>query len=268
MEITKFSQTNIKRGKFLLAGHFRVLVIHQTRGFPAISKHAHQNLKGNRRQKRQGTLWKSSSSSRFVLVFSDLIERQQWGIWSDGAWPTPSTWSRSARFTKTVSWSTMPLPTRYRTTIVHRISLSLLNSILLVLYLYGLSKNYYYYFFLYYKKLKLRYGRFCVSNTCVWLPGNWICTQLMLYDDSEKLLECRLLKKDEVVSCGETLTFNSHLIDVDFLEGDHKPPSASTSLGRDSKIVEKNKSRPTLSPSQKIIRGFCSRTLTRIAIIE
>ncbi|KAF3448740.1 hypothetical protein FNV43_RR09453 [Rhamnella rubrinervis] len=83
--------------------------------------------------------------------------------------------------------------------------------------------------------------------------------KLMLYDDSEKLLECRLLKKDEVVSCGETLTFSSHLIDVNFLEGDHKPPSASTFLGRESKIVEKNKSRPILSPSQKIIRDFKKR---------
>lgn len=85
------------------------------------------------------------------------------------------------------------------------------------------------------------------------------CLQLLLYDDCEKLLECRILKKDEVVSCGETLTFNAYLVDVNAAEGDQKPTaSASTSVARDCKIVEKNTSRPTLSPSQKIIRGLYS----------
>lgn len=65
-----------------------------------------------------------------------------------------------------------------------------------------------------------------------------------------------MLKKDEVVSCGETLTFNAYLVDVNASEGDQKPATpASTSFARDCKIVGKNKLRPTLSPSQKIIRG-------------
>lgn len=37
---------------------------------------------------------------------------------------------------------------------------------------------------------------------------------MLLYDDCEKLLEVKMLKKDEQVSCGETLTFNSFLVDV------------------------------------------------------
>lgn len=64
--------------------------------------------------------------------------------------------------------------------------------------------------------------------------------QVMLYDDCEKLLECRILKKDETVSCGETLTFNAYLIDVGEPEGDHKPTiSGLNCQGRDDKITEK-----------------------------
>ncbi|XP_062146507.1 uncharacterized protein LOC133854358 isoform X3 [Alnus glutinosa] len=105
--------------------------------------------------------------------------------------------------------------------------------------------------------------------------------KIMLYDDCEKLLECRIVKKDEVVSSGETLTFNASLVDVGDPEGDHKPLSDLNSQGSDKKTtekpsllqrqkfrnhsvsfegrkndVEKNKARPTLSPSHKIIREF------------
>ncbi|KAI9174627.1 hypothetical protein LWI28_020301 [Acer negundo] len=38
--------------------------------------------------------------------------------------------------------------------------------------------------------------------------------KVKLYDDCEKLLECRILKKDEIISCGETLTFNAYFVDV------------------------------------------------------
>ncbi|KAH7513704.1 hypothetical protein FEM48_Zijuj11G0009300 [Ziziphus jujuba var. spinosa] len=90
--------------------------------------------------------------------------------------------------------------------------------------------------------------------------------KLLLYDDCEKLLECRMLKKDEVVSCGETLTFNAYLVDVNASEGDQKPATpASTSFARDCKIVGKNKLRPTLSPSQKIIRDFKKREVRKYA---
>ena len=72
-------------------------------------------------------------------------------------------------------------------------------------------------------------------------------TQAMLYDDCEKLLECRILNKDEAVRCGETLTFNAYLIDVGDPEGDHKPVPGLNSQGRDEKIVKK----PSLLHGQK-----------------
>ncbi|XP_073226212.1 uncharacterized protein [Cicer arietinum] len=48
-------------------------------------------------------------------------------------------------------------------------------------------------------------------------------SKLALYDECEKLLECRLLKNDEAVTSGETLAFNGHLVDIGSLEGENKP---------------------------------------------
>ncbi|KAF2298023.1 hypothetical protein GH714_007048 [Hevea brasiliensis] len=107
--------------------------------------------------------------------------------------------------------------------------------------------------------------------------------KVMLFDECEKLLECRILKGEEVVSAGETLTFNGYFVDVGELEGevDQKPipdlklrgkerkilerprPSlmhrhkfTSPSISSDDKdTAEKSKARlNNLSPSQKIIR--------------
>ena len=80
-------------------------------------------------------------------------------------------------------------------------------------------------------------------------------SQLLLYDDCEKLLECRLVKNDEVVSSGETLTFNAYLVDVDAVEKENAPPPASDSLRRDDHIAQKNNLKRPLSPSHKIIKG-------------
>ncbi|KAG6636533.1 uncharacterized protein LOC122281114 [Carya illinoinensis] len=105
--------------------------------------------------------------------------------------------------------------------------------------------------------------------------------KVMLYDDYEKLLECRLLKKDEVVSCGGSLTFSAYLIDILDAQEGHKPITDLNSQGRDMKITgkpslmhrqklrnrsvssdrqnyeeKKNKAWQTLSPSRKIIREF------------
>ena len=86
-----------------------------------------------------------------------------------------------------------------------------------------------------------------------------IRSQLLLYDDCEKLLECRILKRDETVSCGETLAFNAFLVDVNGAEGHHAPPPppASSSLGRGNRsVTEKSKSQKlNSSPSHQIIRG-------------
>lgn len=62
--------------------------------------------------------------------------------------------------------------------------------------------------------------------------------QMLLFDDCEKLLECRILKKDEQVSCGETLTFNSFLVDVNealSADGDQKPVPGFDSRAKDEK---------------------------------
>ncbi|KAK6246701.1 hypothetical protein SCA6_009791 [Theobroma cacao] len=73
-------------------------------------------------------------------------------------------------------------------------------------------------------------------------------SKLMLYDDSEKLLECRMLRKDEVVSPAQTLSFSAYHVDVGLLHGSHFSSDAGTNS---------NKARPIdLSPSQKIIREF------------
>ncbi|KAL5747740.1 hypothetical protein ACOSP7_024757 [Xanthoceras sorbifolium] len=113
-------------------------------------------------------------------------------------------------------------------------------------------------------------------------------SKVKLYDDCEKLLECRMLKNDEVVSCGETLTFNAYFVDVGDPEGDHKPLCDSNVQGRDKKFSEQpnllrrqrfgNKSISSdgkidrekkkaqsncISPSQKIIREFKKRELEK-----
>ncbi|KAG6605581.1 hypothetical protein SDJN03_02898, partial [Cucurbita argyrosperma subsp. sororia] len=54
------------------------------------------------------------------------------------------------------------------------------------------------------------------------LSSNKIDTQMMLYDECAKLLECRLLKQDEVIYSRETLIFNRYLVDTDASQGDHK----------------------------------------------
>ncbi|KAK0587813.1 hypothetical protein LWI29_029299 [Acer saccharum] len=65
--------------------------------------------------------------------------------------------------------------------------------------------------------------------------------KVKLYDDCEKLLECRILKKDEIISCGETLTFNAYFVDVGDPEGDHKPIRDLNLQGRDKKVKFKKR---------------------------
>ncbi|KHN16721.1 hypothetical protein glysoja_002818 [Glycine soja] len=50
-------------------------------------------------------------------------------------------------------------------------------------------------------------------------------SKVKLYDECEKLLECRLLKNDEIVTSGETLIFNGYLVDIGDPEGGNKPES-------------------------------------------
>ncbi|XP_022773563.1 uncharacterized protein LOC111315806 isoform X2 [Durio zibethinus] len=75
--------------------------------------------------------------------------------------------------------------------------------------------------------------------------------KLMLYDESQRLLECRMLRRDEVVCSAQTLTFAAYFVDVGLL---HSPSPLKSDARRNS-----NEARPInlrLSPSQKIIREF------------
>ncbi|KAA3484397.1 Glycosyl transferase, family 31 [Gossypium australe] len=74
----------------------------------------------------------------------------------------------------------------------------------------------------------------------------------MLYDESDKLLECRMLRRDEVVSSAQTLTFAAYFVDVGLLQS---PPylnfSDARKKGNEVKPIDRS-----LSPSQKIIRVY------------
>lgn len=63
---------------------------------------------------------------------------------------------------------------------------------------------------------------------------------MKLYDECDKLLECRILKQDEVVSSGEMLTFNAYLVDVGDPEGECTAIPDLNPLGPDKKISEES----------------------------
>ncbi|KAK6947950.1 protein of unknown function DUF2439 [Dillenia turbinata] len=108
--------------------------------------------------------------------------------------------------------------------------------------------------------------------------------KVKIYDEREELLEIRILKNDEIIRSGETIQFNTYLVDIGDPEGDHKPVPYSRNLVSDNKKADvKNSSlqrqefvensisegrkndrwrskAPTFtsipSPSQKLIREF------------
>nr|XP_029121126.1 uncharacterized protein LOC105047794 isoform X2 [Elaeis guineensis] len=55
---------------------------------------------------------------------------------------------------------------------------------------------------------------------------------------SEKLIDSRFLKKDEVVECGRTLTMEAHLVDIGDPEANHKPLTNLNISGIDKKLNE------------------------------
>lgn len=104
--------------------------------------------------------------------------------------------------------------------------------------------------------------------------------KVKLYDECEKLLECRILKKDETVASGETLEFNGYLVDIGGPEGHnnlqsdlnvdrkHNNGSGFRTPSKDTKInAKENISRPRqpLSPSQRVIKDFKKRELLKYA---
>ncbi|PIN04381.1 hypothetical protein CDL12_23083 [Handroanthus impetiginosus] len=105
--------------------------------------------------------------------------------------------------------------------------------------------------------------------------------KVMLYDESEKLLESRFVKKDDIINSGETLAFDSYLVDIGELCGGHKPTFNLNWQEKDRKFAEQSGSlhrydsesnsisvdkTPTfwkrkervmkLSPSEKMIKDF------------
>ncbi|XP_059276353.1 uncharacterized protein LOC132030657 isoform X2 [Lycium ferocissimum] len=102
--------------------------------------------------------------------------------------------------------------------------------------------------------------------------------KVMLYDDCEKLLGIKILKNDIDVKEGETLAFDSYLVDIGDPHGDYKPVpilktkqikkesqesgllhsgKGSTAADNRKSNLGKRKAFPSpLSPSHKIIREF------------
>ncbi|KAF1872588.1 hypothetical protein Lal_00016424 [Lupinus albus] len=105
--------------------------------------------------------------------------------------------------------------------------------------------------------------------------------KVMLYDECEKVLVCRVLKKEEAITSGETLELNGYLVDIGVLEGHNEPKSDSNvdyrkhNAGsrfktpcKDTKLNGKENSaqpRRPISPSQKIIKEFKKRELLKYA---
>ncbi|VVB08747.1 unnamed protein product [Arabis nemorensis] len=117
--------------------------------------------------------------------------------------------------------------------------------------------------------------------------------KVMLYDEADNMLESRMLKADEVVSSGETLTFQAYLVDIcDPKEGNKPssdPPKVQPSYqgcGRKSFVVLRpnfkksslhgedrksnfvNNPSKSLSPSHKMIRGFKKRELHKYGALS
>ncbi|KAK7268691.1 hypothetical protein RIF29_21397 [Crotalaria pallida] len=106
--------------------------------------------------------------------------------------------------------------------------------------------------------------------------------KVMLYDECEKLLACRVLKEEEeAVKSGGTLEFNGYLVDIGAPEGHNNNNNAQSDFNLETKHntvsrfktpcntkvngKEKNiaQSRRPLSPSQKIIKEFKKRELLK-----
>ncbi|XP_019446486.1 PREDICTED: uncharacterized protein LOC109349892 isoform X6 [Lupinus angustifolius] len=103
--------------------------------------------------------------------------------------------------------------------------------------------------------------------------------KVMLYDECEKLLVCKVLKKEESVTSGETLELNGYLVDIGVPEGHNNPqPDSSVDYRKhntgsrfktpckDTKLNSKESSaqpRRPISPSQKIIKEFKKRELLK-----
>ncbi|MBA0711045.1 hypothetical protein Golax_010279 [Gossypium laxum] len=82
--------------------------------------------------------------------------------------------------------------------------------------------------------------------------------KLVLYDESDKLLECRMLRRDEVVSSAQTLTFAAYFVDVGLLQSPYLNFSDARKKSNEVKPIDRSP-----SPSQKIIREFKKNELQK-----
>ncbi|KAI3691879.1 hypothetical protein L6452_31681 [Arctium lappa] len=97
-----------------------------------------------------------------------------------------------------------------------------------------------------------------------------ILGDVKLYDDCDKLLDCKIVKLDDAVRSGETLTFGAYLVDVGDPHGESKPIPNLILQRRDKTMVDRDgmpnvsKRRSgigkapsiNMSPSQKIIKAI------------
>lgn len=61
----------------------------------------------------------------------------------------------------------------------------------------------------------------------------------MLYDEYDKLLESRFVKKDDVIKSGESMTFDSYLVDIGEQCGENKPFSSLNCPDNNKKVKQK-----------------------------
>lgn len=60
-----------------------------------------------------------------------------------------------------------------------------------------------------------------------------------MYDTNRRHLDGRFLKRDEIVSSGESLALDGHLVEIGDLE-DHKPPADSNVQGKSCTVAGKS----------------------------
>ncbi|GER54125.1 protein kinase superfamily protein [Striga asiatica] len=64
--------------------------------------------------------------------------------------------------------------------------------------------------------------------------------KVLLYDEWDQLLESRFVKKDDIIKCGETLTWDSYLIDIGEPCGAHKPKLMVNNHDKDTTYSQKS----------------------------
>ncbi|KAK1430655.1 hypothetical protein QVD17_13550 [Tagetes erecta] len=80
--------------------------------------------------------------------------------------------------------------------------------------------------------------------------------KVKLYDDCDKVLESKIVKLDDAVRSGETLTFGAFLVDVGDPHGETKP--IPNSILQKDKTMASTKSTPTNKFKRREVNKYCS----------